>query len=147
VVNYSDNFLVLSQSEGDAVSVMRTLRRILKVHPAGPLRSKMPIRRNVKDGFDFLGFHFQTKADGVQISPTTRNTKGHESTWKHGLNRIKWAKSSKSRRRYIRQLRMKVVSWTGTFKICPGIPELRKMRLAKLAELQSNTQKEFGLVR
>ncbi|XBQ17589.1 MAG: reverse transcriptase domain-containing protein [Oceanicaulis sp.] len=66
--SYSDDHLMLSESEDRAVSLLRALEDVLASHPAGPFRLRgRPRIVSLEEGFEFLGCHFSRRGAHVSV--------------------------------------------------------------------------------
>jgi hypothetical protein len=68
LINVSDNFIVAAKDNSTLEVIITLLREYLHEHPAGPFELKSSAQKVQPDaGFEFLGYWFEPKRNGVQI--------------------------------------------------------------------------------
>jgi hypothetical protein len=112
VLNFADNFLLLSKTGEQAVSIEQALCCALKAHPAGPLVPKLK-RYLPGEVVEFLGFAL--KADPTcRIEPSAQNLSKFK---KHFAEMLKWVAKATPNNKTERfaLVRRKINGWCASF--------------------------------
>ncbi len=117
VVNYVDNFLVMTKSEDEAVSIAKALMSALEAHPAGPLRSRVVGRSTPGQPFEFLGRRVVLNKHGYcLVEPTEENLQEFRVKFRRLLKReTACGLASADRRKRLAKLRNYVRCWSAAF--------------------------------
>ena len=130
---YCDNILVLAHQEPELAAMVNSWRRVLKDHPAGPLSPTVEGPWTVSDGFDFLGYRFDTATGTPRIRPSDKNLQRFAQEFYTRLNKLsKGSLSVQAKNRADRKLRKYVFDWSASFNLWDGLQTFRDKRLAEI---------------
>lgn len=78
IVLYGDDIVIGACNENEAQAYVEAFKKIMKTHPAGPLELKTCEIVNIRDGFETLKYHYQSKSEGVWRRPSKKSFKRFE---------------------------------------------------------------------
>lgn len=130
---YCDNILVLAHQETELAAMVNSWCRALRDHPAGPLQPTEAGPWKVSDGFDFLGYKFDTATGTLRIRPSNKNHQKFEQEFYTRLNKLtKGSLTGQAKKRAARKLRGYVFDWSASFMLWDGVQSFRDKRLAEI---------------
>jgi hypothetical protein len=126
---YGDNVQLMAKSEGEVAMMLKALRRALKCHPAGVLRSKATGPRHAAGSFDFLGYEFTISDVAARVAPSRENLIKFEMELERRTSWIRRASDPNIKKQRSKKLREYVRSWCAAFSLWPGIADHRDKAL------------------
>lgn len=134
VINFADNFLIVSETNSGTASMIHALTSALLGHPAGPLFPKIHQEADPHETFDFLGYTFTGSLGDVIARPTERNVDKFNWQLSRHLKRLKAATSAgqvkAARERAIRYVK----SWSAAFSLWQEVKWFRGQALATIQD-------------
>lgn len=120
VLSYADNFLLLTQSSAEAVSMRKALSSALQAHPAGPLNLKTPKIYKQGQAVEFLGYKITMGKTKCHIEPTHENLLRFKTKFKRKLRGFEWAAASEPPpKRVVGKFKAFVTGWSNAFALWP----------------------------